>query len=161
MLWKRLIQKFKLFFLFLRTDTLSENQEILTSHSQNNCTLLRRFPEGEHIPTRKGHDFMPSLTETRLIWFPKNEKQLTHPISNTVCEWNKPVPLDEAWVINTIWERVNVSPIYFHSYPEITLWESYEPDTGHQGKQVKCSFPHKDDFGYLATMTDSSARKLP
>lgn len=37
-----------IFFLgFLRTDTLSENQQISISHSQNFCVPPKHFPEGE------------------------------------------------------------------------------------------------------------------
>lgn len=44
------IQFFFLFWVFLRTDALSENQEMFTSHSQNSCVPPKYSPEGE---TRK------------------------------------------------------------------------------------------------------------
>ena len=87
-------------------------------------------------------------------------KQFIRLISNRICEWIKHVSHDEAWEINTIWERVNANTIYFYSCPEITLWEYCEPGAGHWMKKVKGSSTHKNNLGYLATRESSGDKIL-
>lgn len=152
MLWKRFIQKFNLFFNFIlgisQNSMVSENQEIFTSHSQNFCVPPKHFPEGE---TRK-RSWVYVIIDLDVTYLISWEwKALIHLTSNTICEWNQYVPLDKICVTNIVWERVNAITIYFHSYPEITLWECCEPDTGHPVRKVKLQFPSQEWFWLLGS----------